>query len=157
MKKQLFTFAASAILGAGLALAAPQTQDQPAAPQAQDQQAAPENSHAGHARRQMDPQRQVKMLTKRLNLTADQQNQILPILTDRQQQIKSIMSDSSLSRQDRHAKIQTLRQDSDAKIKAVLTDSQKQTWDQMQAQRQERMQQWRKEHSNNGQGSGNQS
>ena len=148
MKKQLFTFAASVILGAGLALAAPQTQDQPA---------APETNQASHGHRQMDPQRQVKMLTKRLNLTADQQNQILPILTDRQEQIKSIMSDSSLSKQDRHAKMQTLRQDSDTKIKAVLTDSQKQTWDQMQQQRQERMQQWRKEHSNSGSGSSDQS
>jgi hypothetical protein len=156
MKKQFFTFAASAILGASLALAAPQTQDQPAAPQAQDQQAAPENGHAGHARRQVDPEQQVKRLTKRLNLTTDQQNQILPILTDRQTQIKSIMSDSSLSKEDRHAKMQTVRQDTDAKIKAVLTDSQKQTWDQMQQQRQERMQQWRKEHSNNGSGSGGQ-
>jgi hypothetical protein len=157
MKKQFFTFAASAILGASLALAAPQTQDKPTAPQSQEQQAAPETNQAGHGHRQMDPEKQVKRLAKRLNLTADQQNQILPILTDRQQQIKSIMSDSSLSKQDRHAKMQALRQDSDAKIKAVLTDSQKQTWDQMQQKRQERIQQWRKDHSNSAQGSSNQS
>lgn len=148
MKKQIFTFAVSAILGTGLALAAPQTQDQPA---------APETNQANHGHRQMDPQRQVKMLTKRLNLTTDQQNQILPILTDQQQQMKSIFSDSSLSREDRRAKMQSVRQDSDAKIKAVLTDSQKQTWDQMQQQRQERMQQRRKEHSNSDQGSNPQS
>lgn len=147
MKRQIFTFAASAILGAGLALAAPQAQDQPA---------APENGQVGHGRHQMDPQQQVKRLTKRLNLTADQQNQILPILTDQQQQMKSIFSDSSLSPQDRHAKVQAVRQDSDTKIKAVLTDSQKQTWDQMQQQRQERMQQ-HKEHSGSDQGSNPQS
>ena len=82
MKKQIFTFAVSTIVGAGLALAAPQTQDQSTAPQTQDQQAAPENSQAGHGHRQMDPQRQVKMLTKRLNLTADQQNQIRSMLSE---------------------------------------------------------------------------
>lgn len=151
MKRQIFTFAASAILGAGLVLAAPQAQDQPA---------TPENGQVGHGRHQMDPQQQVKRLTKRLNLTADQQNQILPILTDQQTQMKSIFSDSSLSQQDRHAKMQTVRQDTDAKIKAVLTDSQKQTWDQMQQQRKERMEermQQHKEHSGSDQGSNPQS
>ncbi|HEY7305196.1 MAG TPA: hypothetical protein VH601_13825 [Bryobacteraceae bacterium] len=148
MKRQIVTLAVSTILGTGLALAAPQTQDQ--AP-------APESNQATHGRRQMDPDRQVKMLAKRLNLTEDQQNKILPILTDQQQQMKSIFSDSSLSQQDRRAKMQTVREDSDTKIKAVLNDNQKQIFDQMQQQRKERMQQWRKEHAKGTDGSGNQS
>jgi protein CpxP len=147
MKNQILMFTVSTILGAGLALAAPQAPDQPA---------VPENSQAAHGHRQMDPARQVKMLTKRLNLSSDQQNQILPILTDQQQQMKTIFNDSSLSAQDRRAKMQTVRQDSEAKIKATLNDSQKQTWDQIQQEQKERMQQWRKEHSGSSDGSGNQ-
>ena len=147
MKNQIRMFVVSTIFGASLALAAPQ---------APDQQAAPENGQAAHGRRQMDPARQVKMLTKRLNLSSDQQNQILPILTDQQQQMKAIFSDSSLSPQDRHAKMQTVRQDSDTKIKAILNDSQKQTWEQMKQEQKERMEQYRKERSGASDGSGNQ-
>jgi Spy/CpxP family protein refolding chaperone len=148
MKKPILTLAVSTIMGAGLSLAAPQ---------AQDQAPAPETNQATHEHHSMDPARQVKRLAKRLNLTEDQQNQILPILTDQQQQMKSIFTDSSLSPQDRRTKIRTVREDSDNKIKAVLNDSQKQTFDQMQQQRKERMEQWRKEHAKSTDGSANQS
>jgi len=148
MKRQIVSLALSTIFGMGVALAAPQTQDQPAEPQSS--QAVPEHHR-------MDPDRQIQMLTKRLNLTDDQQKQILPILTDQQQQMRSILNDKSLSATDRRAKAQTVREDSEAKIKAVLNDSQKQTWDQMQQQRRERMQQWREKHSNSDKGAGDQS
>ena len=148
MKRQIVSLALSTIFGMGVALAAPQTQDQPAEPQSS--QAVPDHHR-------MDPDRQIQMLTKRLNLTDDQQKQILPILTDQQQQMRSILNDKSLSATDRHAKAQTVREFSEAKIKAVLNDSQKQTWDQMQQQRRERMQQWREKHSNSDKGAGDQS
>src|SRR6185437_13182824 len=148
MKRQIVSLALSTIFGMGVALAAPQTQDQPAEPQSS--QAVPEHHR-------MDPDRQIQMLTKRLNLTDDQQKQILPILTDQQQQMRSILNDKSLSATDRRAKAQTVREDSEAKIKAVLNDSQKQTWDQMQQQRRERMQQWREKHSDGDKGSSDQS
>ncbi len=138
MKKQILSLALSTVFGVGAALAAPQTQEQPAEPQ---------SNQATHEQHRMDPNRQIQRLTKRLNLTADQQNQILPILTERQQQMQSILNDSSLSAKDRHAKMRTVREDSETKIKAVLTDSQKQTWDQMQQQRREHMQQQREKHS----------
>ena len=146
MKNPIRMFAVSTILGAGLALAAPQ---------APDQQAPPENGQAIHGHRQMDPSREVKMLTKRLNLSSDQQNQLLPILTDQQQQMRAIFNDSSLSPQDRRAKMQTVRQDSDTKITAILNDSQKQTWEQMKKEQKERMEQYRKERSGGSDGSGN--
>jgi hypothetical protein len=122
MKKQICSLALSTLFGLGVAIAAPQQQDQSApAPQSREHH-------------QADPNRQVRMLTKRLNLTADQQKQILAALTDRNQQFESIRSDSSLSPQDRRAKMRTVREDSDAKIKALLNDNQKQTYDQMQQQ-----------------------
>jgi periplasmic protein CpxP/Spy len=129
MKKQLCLLTASALIAIGAAIGAPQ--DQSAA-------AAPEKGQAPH--HQMDPDRQVKMLTKKLDLTAEQQTQIRSILTDRQQQFESIRNDSSLAPKDRREKMRSLREDSDTKIKAVLTDSQKQTYEQMQAQMRQRMQ-----------------
>ena len=143
MRKQISLMAVAAIFGVGLAMAAPQEQAPAPAPEA-----------GQGARHQPDPSRQVKMLTKRLNLTQDQQNQILPILTDRQQQFESIHNDSALSPKDRHAKMQSLRQDSETKIKAVLTDEQKQSYDKMQQQMKDRAQQRREQRQQSGQGPG---
>jgi Spy/CpxP family protein refolding chaperone len=138
MRKQIFTLALSTLFGLGVAMAAPQA-TAPAS-QSQDQSAAPQNGrHAG--RHQVDPNKEVQHLAKKLNLTADQQNQILPILTDRQNQMKSLRNDSSLSRQDRQAKFRTIREESDTKIRAVLNDDQKKTYDQMQQQMRERREQ----------------
>ena len=146
MKKQLCTIGIGALLAMGLAIGAPVAQDNSG-------QAAPEGTHGGRPR--MDPSRQVKMLTKRLNLSDDQQKQVLSILTDRQQQFENIRNDSSLSQQDRRAKMQSLREESDTKIKAVLNDDQKQKYDQMQQQMRERMQQRREQGDNPPAGSNN--
>ncbi len=131
MKKQLCIVSISALLGVGAALAAPQDQNQAPPPSAE------------HARRAPDPARQVKMLTKKLNLTQDQQSKLLPILTNRQQQFESLRNDTSLSPQDKHAKMRSIREDSENQIKGILTDTQKQQYDQMQQQMRERMQQRR--------------
>ena len=133
MRKQICSLALSAIFGLGVAMAAPQAQDQPAQP----------NPPAAH--RQADPNKQLERLTKRLNLTADQQNQILPILTSRDQQMQTILSDNSLSSRDRHEKMRAVREDSDVKIKAVLTDSQKQSYDQLLQQMRERAREHREQ------------
>jgi periplasmic protein CpxP/Spy len=131
MRKQIFSAILSTFFGLGVLAAAPRTQDQSSTEQHK------ESRHG----RQADPQQQANSLGKKLNLTDDQKNKLLPVLTDRQQQMKSIHQDSSLSQQDRRAKMQSLWQDSDAKIKALLNDDQKQKYDQIQQQRRERMQQ----------------
>jgi protein CpxP len=125
MKKQFGLFALCVIFGAGLAPAGPLPQEVPAA-------------QTGH---RADPSQQLRRLTKKLNLTSEQQSQLLPILTDRQQQMAALRNDSSLSAQDRHAKAKALREDSDFKIKAVLNDNQKQQYQQLQ--------QHRRQHENN--------
>lgn len=135
MRKQIFSLALSTCFGLGVLMAAPQSQDQSNAPQTK------EHAHG----RQADPQTQVNRLGKKLNLTDDQKNQILPILTDRQQQMKSIHEDSSLSPQDRRAKMRSAWEDSDTKIKAVLNDQQKQKYDAMQKEQRERMQEHRQD------------
>ncbi len=133
MKKLIGTFALSALLAvAGNAVA----QDQPAASGSGSDNSAQHQ----HAQRQVDPQQQVEHMAKKLNLTADQKSQLLPILTARRDQMEGLRSDSSLSREDRHAKMQSIRTDSESKIRAVLTDNQKQTYDQMQQQMRERRQ-----------------
>jgi Spy/CpxP family protein refolding chaperone len=110
MKKQFFSFILAGVCAAGLALAEPQ-------------------QHGRNAEHRME------MLSKRLNLTADQQAKLAPIMTDRQQQMRAIFKDSSLSREDRMAKIKAVRKDSNAKIEALLTYEQKQNFEQLQQQR----------------------
>lgn len=128
MKRQVSSLLFSAILAAGFAIAAPQEPSAAPAPPAQD-----------HAQRgPMDPNRQLQRMTKQLNLTSDQQNQILPILTGTQDQMKSIRGDSSLSDTDRRAKMRSLHEDTQAKIKAVLTDDQKKRFDEMQQRMRDR-------------------
>lgn len=151
MRRQICSLTLSTLFGLGVAVAAPQ-QGNEAAPQGPDQSApAPQNAR-GH--RQADPNRQLHMLTKRLNLTGDQQNQILPILTNRAQQMENLRSDSSLAPKDRHAKMRAIREDGDAQIRALLNDQQKQAYDQMQQQMRERQQQRREQNQNSGGGSG---
>jgi protein CpxP len=141
MRKQIFSLALSTLFGLGIAMAAPQATT-PA--QSQDQS---NGKWAG--RHEADPAKQVQHLTKKLNLTSDQQSQILSILQDRQQQMEKLRNDSSLSQEDRRAKFRAIREDSDTKIRAVLNDDQKKTYEQMQQQMHER----RGQH--NGQNSGN--
>jgi periplasmic protein CpxP/Spy len=87
---------------------------------------------------------QIKHLSKKLNLTDDQQAKLKPILEDQRKQMEQIHSDSSLSREDRFSKMQALRQSSDTQIKSVLTEEQQKSFDKMRAEQQDRMKQWRK-------------
>lgn len=124
--KVAFLFAA----GLGTVLAAQQTPgaNPPSAPM------------QPQAHRTMDPQKQLDRLSKRLTLSADQQNQILPILTDRQQQIAAIENDTSLDQKQRHAKMKAVREDSESKLRSVLNDNQRAAYDQMRQQAREHSQ-----------------
>jgi hypothetical protein len=105
----------------------------------QDQTPAATGQQHGH-RRPMDPDRQLAHLTKTLNLSADQQTQIKPILLDRQQKMQVLWQDQSLSRQDRRSNAIAIQQDTKTKLEAALNDQQKQQFDQMQAKMQARRQ-----------------
>ena len=130
--KKIATLAFSSLFGLGVLIAAPQNQGD------QNQNTTPPAKEPAH-RPKADPQREVNRLGRKLNLTDDQKNQILPILTERQQTMRSIHQDSSLSAEDRKAKMHSAWEDSDAKIKAVLNDQQKQKYEEMQQARRERM------------------
>ena len=142
MKKQFLSVVLTTFFGLGtMGIAAAASQQDQQTPAAVDR----------HEHRSVDPNHQVQMLSKHLNLTADQQNQILPILTDRQQQMAAIKADNSLSPKDCHAKMRAIRDDSETKIRAVLNDNQKQAYDQMLQQRRERMKEHREQRQNSAQ------
>jgi periplasmic protein CpxP/Spy len=133
MRNQLITLALGGLLtfGAGSALYA---QDNSSQPQQQGQWVGHGGVHG------MNSDQQLAHMTKQLDLTADQQSQIRPILQDRQQKMQALFQDQSLSREDRHSKMMAIRQDTDSRIQSVLNDEQKQKFQAMQERMQERRQ-----------------
>ena len=114
---------------------------------AQETGGAPETSApppmqgpGGGRRGMMDPDQQLERMSKRYNLSADQQSQLKPILVSQQQQMQALRGDSSLSREDRMAKMQSIHSDSNTKIEAILNDTQKKQFAEDQQRMQERMQ-----------------
>lgn len=87
-----------------------------------------------------DPAERTAELTKHLNLTSDQQAKVLSALQSERSQAESLRQDSSLSQQDRRAKMMEIRQTTDGQIRAVLDSNQQKKWDEMQAKREQRMQ-----------------
>jgi len=103
-----------------------------------DQQAAPAGAppERGHGAR-FDPDRRAEMLTKRLNLSADQKNKVSDIFKSEQEQMKKINSDASASQQDRRSKMMEAHKASSDQVRAMLNPDQQKKWDEMQARRDE--------------------
>jgi periplasmic protein CpxP/Spy len=143
-RKVLFASAFLAtLLSLGLGAFAQDTQEAPPPPAAG--QGNGQGMGRGMGRRPMESvDDQIKHLSKKLNLSADQQAKLKPIFEDQRKQMDAIHSDTSLSREDRFSKMQTLRQSSDTQIKSVLTDDQQKSFDKMRADQQDRMKQWHK-------------
>ena len=85
-----------------------------------------------------DPAQRTQELTKKLNLTADQQTKVQGILQTEHSQMESLRQDSSTSQQDRRAKMMDIHKASDTQIRALLDSTQQQKWDEMQAKREQR-------------------
>ena len=130
MYRRLLSITAAMALAFGLAICGNQLKAQ---------SGSPENSQRGH-RQQMSPDQQLERLSKALNLTDDQKQQIRPILQDRQEKMQSVRSDASLSREDRMNKMRSTFEETNSKIRAILNDEQKPKFDQMQQRRREQMQ-----------------
>ena len=126
--KNLFTHSvlmASLALGGGLLAAQAQTATQQPD---QTQQAASQSGQ--YHRHTPNPQRETKMLTKRLGLSSDQAAQVEPILADRAQRMEALDSsqgDPASMKQQRRA----IMQDTKQKLDAVLTPAQQQEMAQM--------------------------
>lgn len=80
----------------------------------------------------MSPDQKLQRMTQQLNLTADQQTKIKPILEQEQQQVQTLHGDTSMSQPDRMSKMQQIHQDTNDQIKSVLTPDQQQKFTQMQ-------------------------
>jgi Spy/CpxP family protein refolding chaperone len=74
-------------------------------------------------------ERQLQMMTRRLDLTADQQTQVKAILADRRSQMQAL-----------HARAMSIMQDSSSRIRTLLNEDQQQKFDEMQAKMRQRMQ-----------------
>ena len=94
----------------------------------------------GGRRGPMSPDEQLKRMTKEFQLTADQQSKIKPILVDEQKKIEDLRSDSSADRETMRGKMKQIRQDTNDHVRALLDDKQKESFDKLEKERQERMQ-----------------
>ena len=70
-------------------------------------------------------------MTKQLNLSDAQQQQIKPILENEAKQMQALREDSSLAQQDRMAKMTQIRQDSASQIKPILNADQQKQYEEM--------------------------
>jgi protein CpxP len=105
-----------------------------------DQQSAPAQDNGGRHHGPPDPARRTAELTKKLNLTSDQQPKVQSALESERSQMESLHQDSSLSQQDRRAKMMEIHKGTDAQIRGVLDSNQQKKWDEMQAKREQWMQ-----------------
>jgi hypothetical protein len=86
------------------------------------------------------PEKELKQLDKRLKLSGDQKEKILPLLKDRADAISKLMVNSDLSTQEKFVQIANARNTGNEKIRGLLTEAQKQLFDKMLANEQKR---WR--------------
>ncbi len=137
-KRYKFMSAGAAILGIALCV--------PAAMLAQtaDQTSTQSNPEGGNSMNSMhnrrpSARRQLKRMTKMLNLTPDQQQQMLPILQDHQSKMEAMRNDTSTSPEQRRQQRHDLMMDTHQKLEALMTDSQKQQFEQYVQQHRDRM------------------
>jgi periplasmic protein CpxP/Spy len=97
------------------------------------QQSAPMQDNGGRHHGPPDPAKRTAELTKKLNLTSDQQTKVQDALQSEHSQMESLHQDASLSQQDRHAKMMDIRKSTDDQIRGVLDSTQQKKWDEMQA------------------------
>ena len=72
---------------------------------------------------------QLKVLTDKLGLTADQQSKAAPIIKDLHDATLKLMEDKSLSQEERLDRIRPLRLDTDKKLREILNEEQKKKLD----------------------------
>jgi hypothetical protein len=73
---------------------------------------------------------QLKVLTRKLDLSVDQQPKVKTILLDLHDASLKLMQDESASQEELLSKVRPLRMDADKKIREILSDDQKKKLDQ---------------------------
>jgi len=110
---------------------------------AQDAQPAPAGPPPGpppmRGDRGMNPEHQLRHLTRELNLNSDQQAQFSTILGQRDSQMQAIHANTALPPHEMHQQMHAIMADSDAKMRAALNPEQQQKFDAMRAHQREHM------------------
>jgi len=105
-------------------------------------------ARGGNEKMMPAPAVQLKRLTKGLQLTAEQQKQIRPMLDEEYASLKKIRQDEDLSPKQIQSQVEALRTATIAKIQTVLTPEQKEKHDivsdEIKSNKQKRMQENRK-------------
>ena len=127
LKQCLFILLAVSLVSVAVPFAA--AQDSPP----NNQQSPPDNGRWHHG--PPDPVQRTQELTKKLQLTSDQQTKVQDILQSEQAQMESLRHDNSLSEQDRRSKMMDMHKSTDTQIRALLDSNQQKKWDEMQAKR----------------------
>ena len=121
MKRKLLSTALTLALMGTAAFA---QQSQPTLPENSSSNAnAPYHHHGHHA---PNPQKQAEMISKKLNLSADQTAKLTPILADRDQKFQALMQDQSLTQDQRHAQMKAIRETTQQQLATVLSPDQMQ-------------------------------
>lgn len=103
-----------------------------------------------HGQMHMRHGNMLEHMSRALNLTDQQKAQIKPILENEHKSMMALRQDTSLSRQERMSKFMALHKETMSKIQPILTSEQQTKLQKMEQRREERMKQWREEHSRGG-------
>lgn len=85
-------------------------------------------SFAGDHGKKMTADEKAAWMAKELNLTADQQAKLKPILAEQQRQIEAVWQDSSLSDDAKKAKKMEIKNSTQTQIKALLNTEQQEKY-----------------------------
>ncbi|WP_439881130.1 hypothetical protein ACSX1A_18550 [Pontibacter sp. MBLB2868] len=100
--------------------------------------AVAQNGQQGQMNQQERAERQTEQLKKRLALTDEQVVKLEEINKNTAETLMSLRNDQSLDRQSKMDRVKTIRDEREAAIVALLTDEQKQQYEVMQQNRQEK-------------------
>ena len=112
-----------------------QAQDAPAPAQ------PPVQGQPGAAMPERTPEAIVNRLGARLNLSADQKAQLLPIIAERQRSLAAIRADTAARPYVKSRKAKAVFEESDKKINAILDEQQRQQYLELEKQMRQEMKQ----------------
>ena len=105
----------------------------------------PVQAQLGASMPEATPVAVVNRLGARLNLSAEQKAQLLPIIAERQQKLAAIRADASIRPFMKSRKMRAAFADSDKKITTILDDQQKQQYLELEKQMRQEMKQRRQD------------
>jgi len=93
-----------------------------------------EKAHQGQRTGTLGAEDHLKMLSEKLDLSADQQDKLRPILQNMLDERQKVMDDQSLTSEERAEKQRALHEKADHEARKFLSDEQKKKLDDLEAQ-----------------------